>query len=478
MSESASSIFAMSARAIATGVRERRFSATEVFDAVAARVTAENPGLNAIIGFDPDWSRAQAKALDARLASDPSARALPLAGVPVTVKDNLWVKGRRISQGSRLFEHFVAPEDAWAVGRLRECGAILLGITNCSEFACKGVSNNLLHGKTRSPWDERLTPGGSSGGAASAVAAGFGPLALVTDAGGSTRRPAAHCGLVGMKPSFGVIPAWPGFEEPNFGLSVVGQIARNVGDAALMLDCLGGFSARDPVSQRLDMAQLKAGVDDAGLRSLRIAFSRNLGCGFAIDADVLAVMEGAVASLRGAGYEVEDADPVWPKGTAAYPLIALQQAGLAALYGREFEADRSRFDPDIAVQIELGLKTGGPAIAETLLLRERIYASLHVFFGRYDALICPTSPVTSWPVDQLGPPVIGGLPAGPRGHAAYTPLFNYCGVPACSVPAGLVRGLPVGLQVVAPRYQDGRVLALARVLESLLDLNLVPVDPA
>jgi aspartyl-tRNA(Asn)/glutamyl-tRNA(Gln) amidotransferase subunit A len=214
------------------------------------------------------------------------------------------------------------------------------------------------------------------------------------------------------------------------------------------------------------------------LRGLRIAFSSDLGCGFAIDADVLEVIEGAVSALGGAGYRIEEADPVWPAGTSAYPLLALQQAGLAALYGRQFEADRTQFDPDIAAQIELGLRTGGAQIAEVLLLRERIYASLNAFFGRYDLLICPTSPVTSWPVDLLGPPLIGGLPTGPRGHAAYTPLFNYCGVPACSVPAGLVRGLPVGLQIVAPRYEDARVLHFARAVEHLLDLKLTPVGLA
>jgi aspartyl-tRNA(Asn)/glutamyl-tRNA(Gln) amidotransferase subunit A len=360
---------------------------------------------------------------------------------------------------------------------MRERGAVILGITNCSEFACKGVSNNLPHGKTRSSWNTALTPGGSSGGAASATAAGIGALALVTDAGGSTRRPAAHCGLVGMKPTFGRIPCGPGFEEPNFGLSVMGQIARSVADAALLFDQLQGYDGHDWGAQPVTMAPVAPLLAVPPPRELRIAWSRDLGCGFAIDDDVVAAMERAVAGLRARGYAIVDASPAWPAGVREYPLLKLQQAGLAALYGRDRDERPDAFDPDILAQIDLGRTYSGAEIANVLLLRERIYAALAAFFDDYDLLLCPTAPVVSWPVDLLGPATIGGQPAGPRGHAVFTPLFNYCQVPACTVPVGCVRDLPVGLQIVAPRYADGRVLAMAAEVERNVGFSLAEAPP-
>lgn len=462
----------LAAREIAGGVQGGKFAAMQVCDAFLQRVQRLNPRLNAVIGFDPEAARAQAAGVDRRVLS---GEALPLAGVPVTVKDNLWVAGRRITQGSKLFADFVAPRDAWAVQKLRAAGAVVLGITNCSEFACKGITSNPLHGITRNPWDLALTPGGSSGGAASATAARFAPLALCTDAGGSTRRPAAHCGLVGMKPSGGLVPHPWGFAEPNFGLSVIGQIAHDVEDAALMLDCLVGYDARDYYAIR---AGGEAGFTDAirnePPRSLRIAWSAQLGCDFPIDGDVRAALEEAVGSLAAQGHSIDEASPQWPAGTAEYPLLALQQAGLATLYGKELEARRADIDPDLVAQIEAGMRVSGDEIARVLLRREQIAQALGEFFEHYDLLLCPTAPVTAWPVERLGPAKIGGVAAGPRGHAAFTPLFNYCGVPACSVPVALVRGLPVGLQVVAARYEDARVLQFAAHAQRCLNLRFTP----
>ena len=476
-------LFDLAAREIAAGVRSGEFSALEACEVSLQRIERLNPRLNAVIGYDAEAARSEAAAVDRRIAA---GEALALAGVPITIKDNLWVGGRRITQGSRLFADFVAPRDAWAVERLRAHGAVVVGITNCSEFACKGVSNNLAHGSTLNPWDLRLTPGGSSGGAASATAARFAPLALGTDAGGSTRRPAAHCGLVGMKPSAGLVPHPWGFAEPNFGLSVIGQFARDVEDAALMLECLVGHDTRDQYSTRFpgeagfrEAAALGESVAHGpaaaeSRRPPRIAWSAQLGCGFAIDADVRAALEAAVGALAAEGHAIEAADPQWPRGTAEYPLLALQQAGLAALYGSELSARRADIDPDLVAQIEAGMRVSGAEIARVLLLREAINFALGEFFERYDLLLCPTAPVTAWPVGQIGPPQIGGQPAGPRGHAAFTPLFNYCGVPACSVPVALVRGLPVGLQVVAPRYEDARVLRFAAQVQGQVNIRFAP----
>lgn len=453
------------ARECAAHVNARELSAVEVARHFIARVQQLNPSLNAIVQFDAEAVLAEARQVEQRLVA---GETLPMAGVPVTIKDNLWVAGRTVTQGSRLFADFTAPRDAWAVARLRQRGAVVLGITNCSEFACKGVTDNLVYGATHHPSDASLTPGGSSGGAVAALAAGLGLLALGTDAGGSVRRPAAHCGLVGHKPTQGVIAHPWGFAEPNYGVSVVGLLARNAGDCAWLFDQLSGFDAGDANAPPLDVAwQAEAAARIEPPRELRIAWSPQLGCDFAIDADVLAALAQRVDSLGAAGWAVTNADPAWAAAVRAYPMDTLQHAGLHALHGEQLKTRRNDIDPNLAAQIDAGAASTPAERARVLHLREPIVAGLSRFFEQYDVLLCPSTPVTAWPLAQIGPAVIGGRAAGPRGHAAFTPLFNLCGVPACSVPAGRVRGLPVGLQIVAPRFEDARVLQMAAQFERL-----------
>ena len=215
---------------------------------------------------------------------------MPLAGVPVVIKDNIWVDGWRVTQGSRLFADFVAPRDAIAVERLKKAGAVVVGMGATSEFACKGVTTSLLFGPTRHPLDPELTPGGSSGGPATAVAADLVPLAIGTDAGGSSRRPPAHVGVVGFKPSYGAIPYGPGFAEPFFDISVIAPIARNVADAALAFEVMAGPDARDS-----DSALVESG--DVDLPDLRIAFSPKLGLDTPVDPVIAERLEAIVEHL-------------------------------------------------------------------------------------------------------------------------------------------------------------------------------------
>ncbi len=461
-------ITAASATELARRLRTRELCAVEVFDAFVARVEACNPELNALIRFDPAPGRAEAQRADARAAAGERG---PLLGVPYTVKDTIWVKGQVISQGSSLFSDFVAPADAVAVQRMRAAGGVLLGITNCSEFACKGVTTNQLFGPTRNPWSMELTPGGSSGGAASAVAAGLCPIALATDAGGSTRRPAAHVGTVGMKPSAGLIPNPVGFVEPVFGNSVIGQVARTVEDVALMLDVLAGPDSADPASLRApNVAAFRASLPDT--TRVSIGFSPRLGLGFAVDEDVAVSVRAAVMRLQASGVQVEEADPEWPQGTSEDALMPLQLAGLAAIYGQKYRDRAWDVDPDIARQIEAGFTITGADVARALLLREEAYRRLHQYFQRFDFLITPTTPCTAWPLTQLGPSVIEGRAVTSRAHAVFTPIFNHTFMPACSVPCGLDRnGLPVGLQIVGPPFSDPRVLSLAGMVEATRDVD-------
>ncbi len=461
------------ARALAAAVRAGRLRAEAIAQAQCERIAALQPPLNAFVDHDPALVLAEARAIDRRLATGED---LPLAGVPFTVKDNLWIGGRPATFGSKVHADFVAPQDSWCVARLRALGGVALGLTACSEFACKGITATPLHGVTRNPWDLERTPGGSSGGAVAALASGIGALALATDAGGSTRRPAAHTGLVGMKPTLGRVPNPWGFDDPNHLLSVIGQLGRDVEDVAWMLDLLSAWSPADPLSSpAFETSTLLADLK-APLPPLRLAWSPGLGCGYPIDADVLATLEAAIERLREAGWQIERADPAWPEAAREYPLIALQQAGLAQLHGERWRREPGLFDPDIGAQIELGLALSGTRIAEVLRLREQIHHRFEALFAGHDALLCPVSPVEAWAIGSLGPATIGGLPAGPRGHAAFTPWFNYAGLPALSLPCGVGRqGLPVGLQIAAPRFRDDLVLRLAWQAEQLLGPQ--PVAP-
>ncbi|MFT3779075.1 MAG: amidase [Ottowia sp.] len=460
-----SALHEWTARECADCVNQGALRALDVARHFIERVQAVNPSINALVQFDPADVLRQAAQADERLAR---GECLPMAGVPVTIKDNLWVAGRTITQGSRLFADFVAPRDAWAVARLRHLGAVILGITNCSEFACKGVTDNLVYGPTRHPLDPALTPGGSSGGAVAALAAGLGLLALGTDAGGSVRRPAAHTGLVGLKPSQGLIPHPWGFGEPNYGVSVVGLLARNAADCAWLFDHLADFDAGDVSAPALPVDwQALSGTRQAPPRDWRIAWSPRLGCDFAIDQDVLSAVEASVLRLRERGWMVVEADPSWGQAVRDYPMDALQHAGLHALHHEALARRPHDIDPVLVMQIEAGARADAVDWARVLRARERIARELSRFFSEYDVLLCPTVPVVPWAHTELGPARIEGRPAGPRGHAVFTPLFNLCGVPACSVPAGQVRGAPVGLQIVAPRFEDARVLQMAALVERL-----------
>lgn len=455
-------IVGLPAHALRRRIADGETDCIEIAEAAIDQVERLNPALNAIVNFDPAFVREQARTAQRRLAAGDAS---PWLGIPVTVKDNLWIGGRSATNGSALLRDFVAPSDAPAVAALRAAGAVILGSTNCSEFACKGLTANPLHGETRNPWDVALTPGGSSGGAAAATASGMGCVAIGTDAGGSVRRPASHTGLVGMKPSTGRVPHAGGFDEPHYGTSVVGHLTRCVADAVQTLELLSRGDAPDPDAAGAP-AFVPEPVGTTGRPRYRIGYSPRLGLGFAVDGEVASHVASAAEGL-GEAHHVEEADPEWPADTSEEALMPLQWAGLAAIYGERWRKAPWDADPDIARQIEAGLSLSGSAVAQALALRRALYATLHDYFRRYDFLVTPTTPVAAWPAGQLGPATIEGRPAAPRGHAVFTPIFNHCLVPACSVPCGLnAAGLPVGLQIVGPRFSDAGVLAVAALAEA------------
>lgn len=320
------------------------------------------------------------------------------------------------------------------------------------------MTTNPLYGPTRHPMNPDLTTGGSSGGAAAALAGGLVPLALGSDGGGSARRPAAHAGVVGFKPSSGMVA------EPRAlsATGVLGPMAVDVADVALFFDAIRGGDARDPFS--LDLP--------AAVRSDRppvIAFSPRLGLGVPVDTDVETAIAAAVEAVRASGIAVRDADPKWPDGAGEPAVMALQHAGLAATYGEAYRRDPDQFDPDIAVQIADGLALPATAVAAALAMSTAIAGAAARFFAEgVDFLLTPTTPCVAWPHAQLGPTTIGGVAVPHRGHAVFTPLFNHAFCAAISIPAGRGRdGLPVGFQIVGPRFSDLAVLSLAARLEEI-----------
>jgi len=449
-----------SAREIAAAVNGRTADPVEVADVFVARILERNPTLNALVRFDPQMARGEAQ--DVRRRRD-AGEVMPLAGVPLIVKDNIWVAGRQISQGSRLFADHVAPEDALAVARLRQAGAVIIGIGNAPEFACKGVTNSPQHGPTQHPMNATLTPGGSSGGNAAALAGDFAPIALGTDGGGSGRRPPAHTGTVGFKPSFGAVPYGPGFPEPFWGISVLAPMGRSVDDVAVLFDAVVGADARDVETVAIEPNSRFEP------RSLRVAFSRDLGLGAPIDADVEAAIGDGIGRLAKAGWRIERTRFQWPQGIGEASIMPLQAAGLAAIHGEAWRRKPHLFDPDIGIQIERGMSLTGADVGRALEASAAIKRTVAQLFTDYDLLLCPTAPCVAWPLTELGPKQIGGVDVPPRGHAVFTPLFNHALVPAISIPCGRGRdGLPVGLQIVGRRGRDRTVLAAAADAERIL----------
>src|SRR5882724_9023144 len=446
----------MNAYEIAASVSTGRTSAVETVRAALDRIATAR-ALNAVVTVDTERTLFEAATIDCRVRLGDN---MPLAGVPVVVKDNIWVDGWRVTQGSRLFADFVAPRDAIAIERLKKAGAVVVGIGATSEFACKGVTTSPLFGPTRHPLNPDLTPGGSSGGPATAVAAGLVPLAIGTDAGGSSRRPPAHVGVVGFKPSFGAIPYGPGFAEPYFGISVIAPIARDVIDTALAFEAMAGPDPRDPDSVAVEGGQAVAS-------NLRIAFSPTLGLDTPIDAVIAERLQAVVEHLRESGLQITTRDPVWPPGATEEALMPLQHAGLAALYGADFIKDPGQFDPDIARQIERGLSWRGVDVAAALGASSAIKDAFAAFFGEFDILLAPTVPCVAWPLVQLGPSIIGGKEASPRAHAAFTPFVNHARLPAISIPCGCdATGLPFGIQIIGRRGQDRLLLRVAQRIEN------------
>jgi len=451
-----STLLRLSVTEAAAAIRERRISPVALVEAVLDGIGRTQGTLNAFVTVDADGARAAARAAEAAVMRGDTLG--PLHGVPFSVKDLTWTRGLRTTMGSTLFEQFVPQEDAVPVARLRAAGAILVGKTTTPEFGHKPFTESPVSGITRNPWDLSRTPGGSSGGAAAAVAAGLGALALGTDGGGSIRIPAACCGIVGLKPTLGRVPH---IHAPDLfaNNSFIGPMTRTVADARLAMTVIEGPDARDPYAV--------AAPAPPPPERLRIGWAPRVGNAL-LDPEVETITSEAVQAM-GCAVELVELDFVAEEEA----FLVMLQASLAARFGPRLATERASLSPSLAETIERGLSRSAAEVLDAAQRRSALYRKVVALFERIDVLATPTisAPAPPTGLDPFAPFAIGNG-AGAAGHIRatwypYTYPFNLTGHPALTVPAGRTRaGLPVGLQLAGRWHEDHLLLALAQRLES------------
>lgn len=453
---------ALDALELAALIRRREVSPVEAVDAVLARIERLEPTVNAFVTVTAEPARAAARAAEAAVrAGGPLG---PLHGVPFSVKDLILTAGVRTTMGSAIFQDWVPEEDAVPVRRLREAGAILIGKTTTPEFGHKALTDSPLFGVTRNPWDLGRTCGGSSGGAAAALASGQGPLALGTDGGGSIRIPAACCGVVGLKPTLGRVPH---VHAPDaFGnTSHIGPMARSVADVRAAFDAIAGGDPRDPWSRRETAGEAPSVPDPRGLR---VAWMPRVG-NRRVDPEVLAATEAVARHLEQLGAAVEPVEADFAACEEAF--LVLMQASLAARVGPHLARFGERVAPSLRETVARGAARSAVEYQAALYRRTALFREVDRLFERFDLLVTPTLSRPALPVDHdaFQPITIDGEPAGSLRGAwyPYTFPFNLSGHPALSLPCGWSSDhLPLGVQLVGRWHADRWLLALAARIEA------------
>ena len=443
--------------------RTHAASPVEITQAVLQRIDKLNPTYNAF-NLVSGQALDEAKASEARwVRGEPKGL---LDGVPVSIKDILLTKGWPTLRGSKTVDA-KGPwnDDAPCTARLREHGAVILGKTTTPEFGWKGVTDSPLTGITRNPWNKDKTPGGSSGGAAAALASGMGPLSVGTDGGGSIRIPCSFSGLFGLKPSFGRVPAWP--LSPFGTVAHVGPMSRSVADAALMLNVLALPDARDWHSLAYDARDYRTQLED-GVRGLRIAWSPDLGYA-KVDAEVASVVSKAVKIFEELGAKVEQKNPGFEN---AEPVFRAHWLSGAAFLLKNLTAEKRKLiDPGLVEAAKEGEKITIGEFFDAQMKRGALGTLMNLFHRDYDLLVTPTLAVPAFDVGLNFP-----KKSNNQSWTDWTPFtypFNLTQQPAASIPCGLTKdGLPVGLQIVGPKYADALVLRAARAFETAMPIRL------
>ena len=450
------------ARDLVRWLTERRLGAEELMSRFLARIDEVNPAVNAIVTLAPEAALEDARAADAALArGEPPG---PLHGLPIAVKDLTPTRGIRTTFGSPIYHDFVPEEDALYVERLKAAGAIVIGKTNTPEFGAGSQTFNRVFGATKNPYATGRTCGGSSGGAAVAVACGMLPLADGTDMGGSLRNPASWANVVGFRTSPGRVPVWPRNMLYN-PLGVAGPIARHVADAALLLSAMAGPDPRVPLSIEAPGARFREPLE-RDFASIRVAWSPTLG-GYPVEPAVLEVCGGAAARFAELGCTVEEADPDLRDADEIFQ--TLRAFSFAMAHEEHLRLHRDKMKDTVIWNTEKGLALGAMDVAHAEAKRAALLDRVVEFFGRFDYLVCPVTQVPPFPVEMDWVREINGVRL-----ETYIDWMAACyaitvtGCPSISVPAGFTPdGLPVGIQIVAPPKCDFAALQLAHAYEGV-----------
>ena len=453
--ETVSSLHDLSAVDLIAGYRAKQFSPSEVMDEVLAHVESWEPHIKALYAFDPEGARAAARASTDRWQKDEKTGVLD--GVPVTIKDNIATKGRPVPLGAASVKLVPAAADAPPAGRLREAGAIIFSKTTMPDYGMLSSGLSSFHPLTRNPWDLSKNPGGSSAGAGAAAAAGYGPLHLGTDIGGSVRLPACWCGLVALKPSLGRIPI-----DPPYVGRVAGPMTRIVDDAALMMSVLSKPDRRDGMS--LPPNDIHWKTLEKSPRKLRLGLMLNAGTGQALEKPVREVVVQAAKGFESAGAVVTEVDGILTREM----LDGLDNFWRARLWddlSKLEPGERARALPYIVQWAEHGAKLSGIEVIRGFNATMAIRTAAAKLFHDLDYVISPVSPVVKFPAEFASPL---NDPEKPFEHIAYTVPWNMAENPAVSINGGYdADGFPIGVQIIGRRFDDLGVLAMAKTFETL-----------
>lgn len=446
-------LWQLSAVELAAGYRQGSWTPVEALASILSRLDVANPRLNAVVAIDDTaWQAAQEST--ARFAAGTPLG--PLDGIPVSIKDNLLMAGQPATWGCSALAGFIPEHDELPVAALRRQGAVLFGKTNVPEFTLEGYTDNTVYGVTGNPWNLALTPGGSSGGAAAALAAGIGPLALGTDGGGSIRRPSAHTCLVGLKPSIGAIARSGGFPSLLLDFEVVGPIGRTVADVAVMFEALAGPDAADRRSRALPRGTRQA---------RRILYVSSFGQA-PVDPHIRVSASKAAQALSELGYDVEAGELPVDLGELNDAWSQVGQIGLARLFAAN-PAWRDRAAQKYQAMADAGAALSAERLWRLLEVIDELRSSVDAMFAEWDVILTPATAAQPWAADQPYPQVIDGQAAGPRGHAVFTGWVNAAGNPAISLPVDAAPdGLPIGVQMVGPWGEERMLLDLAARFEA------------
>lgn len=456
-------IYYDSASSLVARMARRELSAREVLEAHLARIEEVNGEINAIVTLVPELAYERAKQADEAIARGELLG--PLHGLPIAHKDNHVTAGIRTTFGSRSRADFVPDITDLTVSRLQEAGCVTIGKTNIPEFVAGGNTFNEVFGITRNPYDLSLTAGGSSGGAAAALAAGMQPLADGNDFGGSLRLPAGYCNVVGFRTSAGRVPVWPA-ADGLVGLSVHGPMARTVDDVALMLSVIAGPSRLAPNSLETPGAAF-AEIPDGGLQGKRVAYSVDLGGAIAVEPAVAALVEKAAESCREAGATVSEASPDFAGAAEAFR--TLRAWAFEAGMGAHLDAHRELVRESLYDNMARGRELSGPEIGAAAIARTAMYHRMREFLQTYDCLLLPVAPLPAFDCEQEYPTSVAGVQMDD-----YLGWMESCfdvtitGHPAISVPAGFTTGgVPAGVQLVGRHRDELTLLAMAKAFESV-----------